>query len=115
MDIVALHKLIDEWAAQQPKVTVSTPPEGNEEPAITGEAEIVPERKLPEGLRAVRTKTSGDRVYLLTEDKKTRQWITNPEVLASYGFEAADVVDIEDNELLAYNMAPALYKPKTDE
>lgn len=68
------------------------------------------ERELPKDKRVVRTKTSGDRVYLLDEEKKTRQWITNPEVLKSLGFEITDVTEVEDSELLRFQMGPALYK-----
>lgn len=71
--------------------------------------ELIP-RVLPEGKRAVRTDSSGDRVYLLDENKKTRQWITNPQILDGLGFEQTDVVKVEDNELLKYQMGPALYK-----
>jgi hypothetical protein len=73
-------------------------------------AEPVEERKLPEGKRAVRTKSSGDRVFVLDEEKKTRQWVTNPEVLKGIGFEATDVVEITDEELGKYQMASAIYK-----
>lgn len=69
-----------------------------------------PERKLPEGQRVVRTKTSGDRVYLLDEIKKTRQWITNGEVLTGLGFEMSDVTEVSDIEMMKFNMGPALYK-----
>lgn len=65
---------------------------------------------LPEGKRVVRTKSSGDRVYYIDEEKKTRQWITNPDVLTSLGFGMEDVTDVEDAELLKYQMAAALYK-----
>lgn len=69
-----------------------------------------PARKLPEGKRAVRTKAQGDRVYLIDETKKTRQWVTTPEVLKSYGFEMNDVVEVEDAELIKYQMSSALYR-----
>ena len=76
------------------------------EPAAPAE-----ERKLPEGRRMVRTKSSGDRVYMLDETKKTRQWIYDPLVLESLGFELSDVGEVEDNELLKYSMGPAILKP----
>ncbi len=69
-----------------------------------------PKHETPAGKRAVRTKSSGDRVYILDEEAKTRRWVTNPEVLKSVGFEIGDVVDIDDSELLSYQMAPALYR-----
>lgn len=73
------------------------------------------QRVLPEGKRVVRTKTSGDRVYLLDDVKKTRAWITTGEILQAMGFEMSDVIDVEDTELMKYNMAPAIYKvPETN-
>jgi hypothetical protein len=65
---------------------------------------VVEERVLPEGKRVVRTKTSGDRVYLIDENAKTRQWLTNPEALASQGFEPSDVAETTDEDLLKYSM-----------
>lgn len=67
-------------------------------------------RKTPENQRVVRTKTSGDRVYLIDEVKKTRQWLTNPDVLEKAGFTAADVVEITDEEALKYQTGPAIYR-----
>lgn len=81
---------------------------------IPGDQEEAPARELPEGKRVVRTKSSGDRVYYLDEEKKTRQWVTNPEVLKGLGFEAGDVVEVEDSELLNYQMASAIYKVEND-
>lgn len=71
------------------------------------------EDEAPADKRVVRSNSSGDRVYLLDEIKKTRQWVTNPEVLKGLGFEITDVADIEDVELLKYQMAAAIYR--TDE
>lgn len=114
MDINALKRLlndaVDQWAAGVSPTTNEeiTEVESAQEPDLK-------ERTLPEGKRVVRTKSSGDRVYYLDEDKKTRQWITNPEVLQGLGFEIGDVVEVEDQELLGYNMAAALYKvPNAD-
>lgn len=73
------------------------------------EAEIV-EKPKPEGQRVVRTNTSGDRVYLLDDNKKTRAWITKPEVLDGLGFSAADVEEVTDDEMFKYQMGPALYE-----
>lgn len=72
-----------------------------------------PARKLPEGKRVVRTKTSGDRVYLLDDNKKTRQWLTNPEVLKATGFGLEDVVEIDDTKFHKYTMAQPIYKVET--
>lgn len=99
MDVSELHKLIDDWAAKQPIVTVTTP------------VEEAPEakRELPKDKRVVRTKSQGDRVFLLDETKKTRHWITKPEILDSQGFTMADVVEIGDTELAQYQMAAPLH------
>jgi hypothetical protein len=67
-------------------------------------------RVLPEGKHVVRTKNSGDRVYLINEKEETRQWVTNERVLEGLGFEFSDVTDIEEDELVKFRMAPALYK-----
>lgn len=84
--------------------------DGAEELQITQPDVAKEERKLPEGQRVVRTKSSGDRVYLLDDNKKSRQWVTNPEVLGKLGFDQSDVQDVEDGELLKYNMGAALYR-----
>ena len=84
--------------------SMSTSPTGDTSPSVS------PARVLPEGKRAVRTKTSGDRVYFIDEVKKTRAWVTNPDVLDSLGFEMGDVVDVEEDELLKYQMSSALYR-----
>lgn len=78
------------------QVTMS-PPAGLAPPAP-----LPPARTLPTDKRAVRTKSSGDRVFMLDETKKTRQWVSKPEVLEAQGFSMNDVVEIEDTELLGY-------------
>jgi len=92
------HKLIDELFDSAPSEDVTQ---------IEVEEK---ERVLPEGKRIVRTKSSGDRVYLLDDEKKTRQWVTNPEILDSLGFIMEDVTEADDNDLLKYQMGPALYR-----
>lgn len=72
--------------------------------------EAAPTEK-PKDKRVVRTKSSGDRVYLLDEIKKTRQWVYNPEVLDSLGFTMGDVQEVEDSEILKYGMGAAILKP----
>lgn len=108
MDIDALKRLIndavDQWAAG---VSPTTPGENTE---IVNEATVQDTNR-----RVVRTKSSGDRVYLIDEDKKTRQWVTNPDVLKSLGFEISDVKEVEDQELLTYNMGPALYRVENEQ
>lgn len=60
--------------------------------------------------RVVRTKSTADRVYVIDETKKTRQWVTNPQVLESLGFTMADVTEITDDEMLNYQQGQALYR-----
>lgn len=95
-----VNNLIDQWY----KGEQSAPNPDNKD------VDVAEARVLPEGKRVVRTKGSGDRVYFIDEAKNTRQWVTNPEVLKSTGFEIGDVVEVDDNELLKYTMAPALYR-----
>lgn len=95
-----INNLVDQWYKGE---LARAKPE-NEEAAV---AEL---RELPKDKRVVRTKSTGDRVYMLDEAKKTRAWVTNPEVLKSLGFELTDVTDVDDNELLKYQMNPALYR-----
>jgi hypothetical protein len=101
------HKLIDKLYDIEPAVTT-------EDGAIEAEVVEAPKRVLPEGKRVVRTKSSGDRIYMIDDVKKTRQWVTNPDVLKGLGFEFGDVVEINDTELLANQMGPALYKVPED-
>jgi len=96
-----LNETIDRWAKSQPKVTVSEGP-------INIPVEVP--KELPKDKRVVRTKTSGDRVYLIDEVAKTRAWITSGEILTSLGFDMDDVKEIDDMEMLKYNMASAIYK-----
>jgi hypothetical protein len=102
------HKLVDELfdsKEKQPALTaedIVTPASAANEPD--------PKPEPSKDKRAVRTKSSGDRVYLLDETKKTRQWVTNPTVLKNLGFELPDVKEIDDAEMLKYQMAPALYR-----
>src|SRR5688572_24148144 len=93
-----INNIIDDWADGQGQTS-------NPEPG-----EDKPERKLPEGKRVVRTKASGDRVYMVDEEKKTRHWITNPDVLKNLGFELGDVKEIDDTEMLKYQLGQAIYR-----
>ena len=72
--------------------------------------EETPPRELPKDKRVVRTKASGDRVYLLDEVKETRSWVTNPQVLDGLGFTMEDVTEVADAEMLKYAMSAALYR-----
>ena len=83
---------------------------GLEVESDTKEPEPETKRELPKDKRVVRTKASGDRVYLLDEVKKTRSWITNPQVLDGLGFTMEDVTEVADAEMLKYAMSAALYR-----
>jgi len=133
LNIVKLHQLIDQWAADErakenavlSSAQIDTPISGvakdnvvieMAETSVLSTPLSIPtepaklKRVLPEGQRVVRTKTSGDRVYLLDDNKKTRQWVATPEVLQGVGFEMEDVIEVNDAELLKYQMGPAIYK-----
>lgn len=107
VDVTTLRKLVDDAITQWASGASPDKSPANELTEIVDEK---PERKLPKGKRAVRTKSSGDRVYLLDEEKKTRQWVTTGEILTALGFEMGDVVEVEDSELLSYRMGSAIYK-----
>ena len=105
MDIVKLHELIDQWAADERAKDQVEPVEGETVPVPEE-----PARVLPEGKRVVTTKTQGDRVYLIDEVKKTRQWVTKPEILEGLGFEFGDVKEVDDTEFLKYQMGSPIYR-----
>lgn len=103
------HQLVDKlYDFEEHGVLVSEATVNEDQATI--EVGVKNKRELPKDKRVVRTKSSGDRVYFIDEDKKTRQWITNPKVLEGLGFTLTDVKEIEDSELLQYQMAAALYK-----
>lgn len=129
MNIVKLHQLIDQWAAEERLASEGqqgerTVPEVQPPAGPTGEINISPqpasapasnEPKKPffndKNQRVVRTKTSGDRVFLLDENTKKRSWLTTPEIVTAHGFDmATDVSEIDDSELMKYAMGPAIYK-----
>lgn len=111
VDITGLRKLIDDaitqWAAGESPTNAPVASPDNEITEVIDEVKV---RDLPEGKRVVRTKSSGDRVYLIDEVKKTRSWVTNPEVLKASGFESEDVVEVDDAEMLKYAMSAATYR-----
>lgn len=73
------------------------------------EPEEEKKRELPEGQRVVRTSNTGDRVYLLDDNTKLRHWLQNPTALENAGFQMGDVVEVEDTEMLKYQMGPPKY------
>lgn len=96
------HKLIDQLFDS------AEPATNNLGPGV--ELTFQEPKKLPEGKRVVRTNTSGDRVYLLDEVKKTRQWVATGEVLTALGYDQADVQDVSDTDLYKYSMGATIYK-----
>lgn len=124
MDIPALHQLIDDWAASQTGIPAAPvtpgllPAQADSAPVINAAAPLpeAPVRKTPEGKRVIRTKSTGDRVYLLDDIAKTKAWVTatppktGPDTLADLGFTMGDVVEIDDKDLLGYEMRPSIYK-----
>jgi hypothetical protein len=105
------HNLVDNLFDNEHSTTDVPANAGVAHVTVTDQViDATPTRVLPEGKRVVRTKSSGDRVFLLDDNEKTRQWVTNEKVLASLGFEFSDVGEIEDDKLTEFRMAPALYR-----
>jgi len=114
----AVDTLFDMLEDVRNVVVEAKPVEGEVVTRVPADVEVVeaakPAVEKPKDSRVVRTKSSGDRVYLLSlkeDGKKTRQWVYNPEVLESLGFNMGDVVEIEDSELLTYSMGAPILKP----
>lgn len=107
IDVANLRKLIDEaitqWAA-------------GVSPTDSPDTAIVDKPERTDGKRAVRTKSTGDRVYLIDDNAKTKAWVAGtqakpgPELLKELGFEMTDVVEVEDSTLLGYTMQPSIYQ-----
>jgi hypothetical protein len=103
--LAELHRLIDDWAAKQPSLTV-----GGMLTSVPSTTTEEPKRELPKDKRVIRTKSTGDRVYLIDETAKTKAWVTSPEILGKLGFELSDVQDVDDSDLLGYAMTASLYR-----
>lgn len=101
IDVANLRKMLDETVTQWAAGVAPTD-------SPTASVEDTPVKA--DGTRAVRSKGSGDRVFLLDDNAKTKRWITSPEVLKELGFEAGDVVEVEDSELAGYQMSPSVYR-----
>lgn len=103
VDVTQLRKMIDETITQW---------------VAGGSADVSPEPTAAiedkgartDGKRAVRTKSTGDRVYLIDDSAKTKAWITSPAIRDALGFADADVEELEDSELVSYQMAPSIYR-----
>lgn len=103
VDVTQLRKLIDEAITQW---------EAGGSADVSPEPTAAVEDKRPrtDGKRAVRTKTSGDRVFLIDDNAKTKAWITSQEILNKLGFEIEDVQDLPDEELISYQQVPSIYR-----
>lgn len=101
VDIANLRKMLDEtvtqWAA-------------GVSPTDSPDAAVADKPERTDGKRAVRTKSTGDRVYLIDDNAKTKAWITSPEIMSKLGFEMNDVQDLEDSMLVSYQMSPSIYR-----
>lgn len=102
VDVTQLRKLIEEAITQW---------------VAGGSADVSPEptaavedKPRTDGKRAVRTKSTGDRVYLIDDNLKTKAWITSPEIMTKLGFEMSNVEDVEDSTLVGYQMSPSIYR-----
>lgn len=96
--LAELHNLIDEWAAKEFPVTIEFA------------APTEPARELPKDKRVIRTKSTGDRVYLIDEVAKTKAWVTTEDILTKLGFTQADVQEVDDSALVGYAMIASIYK-----
>lgn len=103
VDVTQLRKLIDEaitqWVAG-----------GSADVSPSPTAAVVDKPERTDGKRAVRTKSTGDRVYLIDDNAKIKAWITSPEIMTTLGFEMSDVEDLEDSALVGYQMNPSIYR-----
>lgn len=63
--------------------------------------------KMVGDTRVVRSKSTGDKVYLLNDKEMTKRWVLSPEVLSGMGFTFSDVTEIPDEELAKYGQATA--------
>lgn len=101
IDVTTLRKMIDDaitqWVA-------------GASPTDSPDTAIVDKLERTDNKRAIRTKSTGDRVYIIDDSAKTKAWVTSPEVLTKLGFTMEDVEDLEDNQLVGYQMAPSIYR-----
>lgn len=101
IDVANLRKMLDktvtQWAA-------------GVSPTDSPDSAIVDKPERANGKRVIRTKDTGDNVYLIDDNAKTKAWITKPEILEGLGFTMADVQEIESSSLVGYQMQPSIYK-----
>lgn len=110
IDVTTLRKLIEEAITQW---VAGTSPDDSPDTSVKDVSTVTfsePSKPRTDGKRAVRTKSTGDRVYLIDDNAKTKAWITSPEIMTKLGFEMSDVQDLEDSALVSYQMAPSIYR-----
>jgi len=91
-----IHVVEDNKSDMWPEDSMPTPFE-EIDAEVSAVSEPETEAEVPVDKRVVRTKSSGDRVYMLDEVRKTRQWVTNPDVLKGLGFTPEDVKEIANH------------------
>lgn len=103
MDVTQLRKLIDEaitvWVSGGSADVSPAPTEA-----------VIDKPELPKDKRVIRTKSTGDRVYLVDETAKTKAWVTSEDILTKLGYSQADVQEVEDSSLVGYAMTASIYK-----
>lgn len=103
IDVANLRKMLDDTVTQW---AAGVSPTDSPDTAIVD----TPEKPVrTDGKRAVRTKNTGDRVYLIDDNTKSKAWVTTAEILSKLGFEMNDVQDLDDSELVQYTMMPSIY------
>ena len=98
------HRFIDEkwdeWAEKDTKETIEIAPEDIQ---VVGKVEDMGKGEPKDNnLRVVRTKSTGDKVYVLNEAEQTKRWVASPEVLKGLGFDMNDVEEVDDAEFIKY-------------
>ncbi len=106
-----LHQIIDSYLDEVEGKTTATvtferPTEDTEE---VEEAVVEEKPKTDPDTRVVRSKGTGDKVYLLNDKEMTKRWITSPQVLEGLGFGMGDVGEIPDLELSKYKPVSAAF------
>lgn len=107
-----LHKLIDDYfdkiGGPLAEQAVEQPLSGTKPYADTPETNPVESVPVPSGPKmvgdthVVRSKSSGDKVYVLNDKEMTKRWVTSPEVLKGLGFDFSDVTEMSDLDFLKY-------------
>lgn len=109
MDKKMMHQFIDEtwdaWIRKASLTEFDKPTADAQTEPSTSTDEAVSEDETTPTKRAVRTKSSGDKVYMVDDETMTKRWISSPDVLKGLGFNLEDVTEIEDMELAKYRQS----------